>query len=36
MLFVCTAGSSNPDEVLAKPGGKIEVVDVEAPGAGLP
>jgi sugar lactone lactonase YvrE len=36
MLFVCTAGSSNPDEVRAKPGGKIEVVDVEVPGAGLP
>ena len=35
-LFVCTAGSSNPDEVLAHPNGKIEIVDVEVPGAGRP
>ena len=35
-LFVCTAGSSNPDEVRAKPGGKIEIIEVEVPGAGLP
>ncbi len=35
-LFVCTAGSSNPDEVRTKPGGKIEIVEVKVPGAGLP
>ena len=35
-LFVCTAGSSNPDEVLANPNGKIEIVEVEIPGAGRP
>jgi sugar lactone lactonase YvrE len=26
----------NPDEVRAKPGGKIEIIEVEVPGAGLP
>jgi sugar lactone lactonase YvrE len=36
ILFVCTAGSSNPDEVRAKPDGKIEIIEVEVPGAGLP
>lgn len=35
-LFVCTAGSSNPDEVRANPNGKIEIIDVEVPGIGLP
>ncbi len=35
-LFICTAGSSNPDEVLAEPNGKIEIIDVEIPGAGRP
>ena len=35
-LFVCTAGSSNPDEVRANPIGKIEIIDVEVPGIGLP
>ncbi len=35
-LFVCTAGSAIPDEVRAMPGGKIETVAVEVPGAGLP
>ena len=35
-LFICTAGSAVPDEVLAGPGGKIETIDVEVPGAGLP
>ena len=35
-LFVCTAGSAIPDEVSAMPGGKIETVRVEVPGAGLP
>lgn len=35
-LFVCTAGSSNPDEVRANPNGKIEIIDVEVPGLGLP
>ena len=35
-LFVCTAGSANPDEVLANTNGKIEIVEVEVPGAGRP
>lgn len=35
-LFVCTAGPSNPDEVPANPNGKIEIIDVEIPGAGRP
>ncbi len=35
-LFICTAGSAIPDEVRAKPGGKIEVIEVEVPGTGLP
>ena len=35
-LFVCTAGSFNPDEVVAHPNGKIEIIEVEIPGAGLP
>jgi sugar lactone lactonase YvrE len=36
ILFVCTAGSSDPDEVRAKPAGKIEIIEVDVPGAGLP
>jgi sugar lactone lactonase YvrE len=36
ILFVCTAGSSDPDEVRAKPAGKIEIIEVDIPGAGLP
>jgi len=35
-LFVCTAESHNPDTIRMKPGGKIETVEVEVPGAGLP
>lgn len=35
-LFVATAESSNPDEVKAKKSGRIEIVRVEVPGAGLP
>ena len=35
-LFICTAGSAIPDEVRVMPGGKIETIDVEVPGAGLP
>ena len=35
-LFVCTAESSKPDEVRLKPSGRIETVQVEIPGAGLP
>ena len=35
-LFVCTAGSSNADEVRAESNGKIEIIDVEVPGAGRP
>jgi len=35
-LFVCTAGASNPDEVRANPNGKIEIIEVEIPGTGLP
>jgi sugar lactone lactonase YvrE len=35
-LFVCTAGSHISNEVHAEPNGKIEIVEVEIPGAGLP
>ena len=35
-LFICTAGSAIPDEVRVMPGGKIETIEVEVPGAGLP
>jgi len=35
-LFICTAGSAVPEEVRIKPGGKIETIRVEIPGAGLP
>ena len=35
-LFVCTAQSHDPDEARLKPGGKIETVEVEIPGAGFP
>jgi sugar lactone lactonase YvrE len=35
-LFICTAGSAIPEQVRARPGGKIETVKVEVPGAGLP
>jgi sugar lactone lactonase YvrE len=36
LLFICTAGSSNPDEVRAQPDEKIEIIEVDVPGAGLP
>lgn len=35
-LFVLTAGGTNPEELKKKPTGRIEIVDVEVPGAGLP
>ena len=35
-LFVCTAGAVIPEEVRAGPGGKIEALEVDVPGAGLP
>ena len=35
-LFVCTAASALPDEVRAMPGGKIENIQVDVAGAGLP
>jgi sugar lactone lactonase YvrE len=35
-LFVCTAGSHNPADLLAGPSGKIEMLEVEIPGAGWP
>jgi sugar lactone lactonase YvrE len=35
-LFVCTAEAAIPDDVRAAPGGKIEAINVEVPGAGLP
>jgi sugar lactone lactonase YvrE len=35
-LFICTAPSSNPEETTAAPAGRIETVEVELPGAGLP
>jgi len=35
-LFICTAETSHPDEAKAKRTGRIEIVDVPVPGAGLP
>ena len=35
-LFVCTAGSHVHNEVDTAPNGKIEIVEVEIPGTGLP
>ncbi len=35
-LLICTAGSSVPDECRANLDGRIEVVEVDVPGAGLP
>ncbi len=35
-LFICTAGSSMPDECIARRDGRIEVAHVEVAGAGLP
>jgi sugar lactone lactonase YvrE len=35
-LFVCTADSLNLDQIRAEPNGKIEMVEVEVPGAGFP
>jgi sugar lactone lactonase YvrE len=35
-LFVCTAGSSRPEECAARRDGRIERVEVDVPGAGLP
>ena len=35
-LFILTAESSQPDEVQAKTSGRIEIVPVDVPGAGLP
>jgi len=35
-LFICTASSSEPERCAAERGGRIEIVRVEVPGAGLP
>ena len=35
-LFVLTAASSNPDECKKNPSGRIEITEVDVPGAGLP
>jgi sugar lactone lactonase YvrE len=35
-LFVLTAESSNPTETLASRSGRIEIVEVDVPGAGIP
>jgi len=35
-LYICTALGHMPEEIRAKPEGKIEVTRVEVPGAGLP
>ncbi|HKC52860.1 MAG TPA: SMP-30/gluconolactonase/LRE family protein [Myxococcota bacterium] len=35
-LFICTAETHDPDECVAKRSGKIETVEVEVSGAGLP
>jgi len=36
ILYVCTAETQDPAEAMANPGGRIEVVNVAIPGAGLP
>lgn len=36
ILYICTAETHDPAEALRSPGGRIEVVDVAVPGAGLP
>jgi len=36
MLFVCTAGSSVSDEARTQASGRIEIVEVNVSGAGLP
>jgi sugar lactone lactonase YvrE len=35
-LFVMTAKSDSPDEVRAESSGRVEIVEVDVPGAGLP
>ena len=35
-LYICTAESSSPEECRAKLGGRIEALEVDVPGAGLP
>jgi sugar lactone lactonase YvrE len=35
-LFVVTAETHDPSEALAKRSGRIEIVEVEVPGAGFP
>ncbi|MEE9280277.1 MAG: SMP-30/gluconolactonase/LRE family protein [Myxococcota bacterium] len=35
-LFACTAGGSDPEETRAQAAGRIEIAEVEVPGAGLP
>ena len=35
-LFVCTAEASEPEKARANPTGRIEIAEVEVPGAGLP
>jgi sugar lactone lactonase YvrE len=35
-LFICTAESSDPEETAAARKGRIEIVEVDVPGAGLP
>jgi sugar lactone lactonase YvrE len=35
-LFILTAGSTQPDECREKAGGRVEIIEVEVPGAGLP
>ena len=35
-LYICTAPSSDPKETLRQHAGRIEAVDVDVPGAGLP
>ena len=35
-LFVCTAETSDPEKARANPTGRIEIVEVEVPGVGLP
>jgi sugar lactone lactonase YvrE len=35
-LFVLTAETADPSEALARESGRVEMVEVDVPGAGLP
>ena len=35
-LYICTAASSDPKETISLRSGRIEAIQVDVPGAGLP